>query len=192
MEKKYPEARGLIFDLDGTLVDSMPVHKIAWKEITSLKNFEFTDEIFYKYAGVPSEKIFSLINEEFGTDFIPDYHSKLKEDAYQKKMSLVKPIRQVLEIVEYNFHKIPMAIGTGSPRSHTLEILALLDLEKYFDVVVTKDDVLNGKPSPDTFLMCADLMSVQPKDCIVFEDGDPGIEAAVTAGMKAVDVRMYL
>lgn len=192
MDRNYPNAKGLIFDLDGTLVDSMPVHKIAWKEVSALKNFNFTDEIFYRYAGVPSEKIFSMINETYGTDFDPEYHSKLKEEAYQKKMSMVRPIEKVLEVVKYNYKVVPMAIGTGSPRSQSLEILELLNLTKYFEAIVTKDDVKLGKPAPDTFLLCAELMKVETHACVVFEDGDPGLEAARSAGMKTIDIREHI
>ncbi len=192
IKKQFPDSKGLIFDLDGTLVNSMPVHKIAWKEICTTKNFDFTDEIFYKYAGVPSEEIFRLINEEFNKDFDPEYHSKLKEEAYQKNMHLVKPFPMVLDVVKYFYGKIPMAIGTGSPRSHSEEVLQLLKLNSYFNVLVTKDDVENGKPAPDTFVKCAAHLGVDPKYCVVFEDGDPGIEAAKNAKMEVIDVRKYL
>ncbi len=188
----FPGAKGLIFDLDGTLIDSMPVHKIAWQEICALKGFEFTDEIFYGYAGVPSDKIFELINKEFDTDFDPIYHSKLKEEAYRKNMHRVTTIPIVLEVVHQFYKKIPLSIGTGSPKSHSEEILDLLDLDSYFEVLVTKDDVKHGKPAPDTFLKCAELMKVPAKDCVVFEDGDPGVIAAKEAGMGVIDVRKYL
>ena len=188
----YPDAKGLIFDLDGTLVDSMPVHKIAWKGMCALKGFDFTDEIFYGYAGVPSDKILEMINKEFNTDFDPVYHSKLKEESYRKNMHKVKPIQMVLEVALEYYEKIPLSIGTGSPRSHSEEILALLKLDSYFEVIVTKDDVEHGKPAPDTFLKCAELMKVPPRDCVVFEDGDPGVIAAKAAGMGVIDVRNYL
>ena len=192
IKQKFPSVNGLIFDLDGTLVDSMPIHKIAWKEICSAKGFDFTDEIFYKYAGIPSREIFQLINDEFKTDFDPGYHSKLKEEAYEKNMHLVKPIGMVLDVAKHFYDKIPMTIGTGSPRSHSVRILELLKLDVYFKGIITKDDVKNGKPAPDTFIECARLMKVASQECLVFEDGEPGIHAAQSAGMKVIDVRKYL
>lgn len=189
MIKIDSRAKGLIFDLDGTLVDSMPVHKIAWQEVCSLKNFDFTDEIFYGYAGVPSEKIFELLNERYGTDFDPLHHSQLKEEAYRKKMDQVKVIPEVFEVVKQYHTQLPFSVGTGSPREDSLEILELTGLNKYFNIIVSKDDIERGKPAPDTFLKCAELMKISPGDCLVFEDGDPGIEAARKAGMMVIDVR---
>lgn len=192
MIKVDDSAEGIIFDLDGTLIDSMPVHKIAWQEVCSLKNFDFTDEIFYRYAGVPSDKIFAILNDRYGTDFDPPYHSRMKEEAYRKIMDRVKVIPEVLEVVRHYYKKIPLAVGTGGPKDHSLEILKMKGLDQYFDAVVTKDDVENGKPAPDTFLKCAELMKVPPKHCVVFEDGDPGIAAAEKAGMMVVDVRQEI
>jgi len=183
---------GLIFDLDGTLVDSMPVHRIAWEEICSAEGFTFTDELFYGYAGIPSEKIFELINKEFGTNFDPVKHSKLKEEAYLKRIDQVKPIEPILKIVEEYHGKMPMSIGTGSPGNDSWRTIRTLGLDKYFDILISKDDVVNGKPDPETFLKCAELMHVRPDRCQVFEDGDPGIKAAIEAGMKVTDVRKYL
>lgn len=184
--------RGIIFDLDGTLIDSMPVHKLAWKEICATQGFEFTDDIFYKYAGVPSEQIFEIINEEHGTNFDPYEDSKLKEKAYRKRIAMIKPINEVIEIVKTYYNKLPMSIGTGSPRTLAWEALKSVGLDHYFDILVSKQDVENGKPAPDTFLKCASLMNVKPEYCQVFEDGEPGLEAAKAAGMIATDIRSYI
>lgn len=184
--------KGLIFDLDGTLVDSMPVHKIAWQEVCSAKGFDFTDEIFYKYAGVPSEEIFRIINRDHNLDFDPLYHSKLKEEGYLSRLDMVKIIPEVVEVVHRYFGKLPMSIGTGSPKNHSTDVVKKVGLNQYFDILVGKEDVERGKPAPDTFLRCAELMKVEPQFCIVFEDGDAGIEAANSAGMKVVDIRKEL
>lgn len=184
--------KGLIFDLDGTLVDSMPVHKIAWQEVCAAKGFEFTDEIFYKYAGVPSEEIFRIINRDYKLDFDPQFHSKLKEEAYIQRLGLVEIIPEVVEVVRRYFGKLPLSIGTGSPKRHSLEVVKKVGLDQYFEILVSKEDVENGKPAPDTFLRCAELMQVAPEFCVVFEDGDAGIEAARRAGMSVIDVRESL
>jgi len=188
----YPETKALIFDLDGTLINSMPAHKLAWQEICSRKGFDFTDEIFYRYAGVPSERILQLLNEQYGTSFDPESDSHLKEEAYKKRVDMVKPIPEIVAIAD-KYHKLwPMSVGTGGPGKASREILSITGLDQYFDILVSKDDVVNGKPAPDTFLKCAELMQVDPAHCQVFEDGDPGMEAAEKAGMMATDIRPWV
>jgi len=187
-----PKARGLIFDLDGTLVDSMPLHYEAWKEVCATKGLDFSEEEFYSLAGVPSDRIFEIINERHGTDFDPQKHSKLKEDTYLKKINKLKPVEPVFKLAVTFYGKMPMAIGTGSPGDHSWEAVRALGLDKYFTILISKNDVKAGKPNPETFLKCAQAMGVEPRFCQVFEDGDPGLEAAKTAGMMATDIREYI
>jgi beta-phosphoglucomutase family hydrolase len=188
----HPDAKGLIFDLDGTLVDSMPLHYEAWKEVCALGGHDFSEEEFYSLAGVQSEKIFGMLNDKYGTDFEPKSMSQLKEDTYLKKIDQIKPVQAVLEIVQQYFGKLPMAVGTGSPKEHSMKTMRALDYEKYFEILVAGDEVEKGKPHPETFLRCAEAMGVEPQYCHVFEDGDPGIQAARTAGMFVTDIRPFL
>ncbi len=187
-----PKAKALIFDLDGTLVDSMPLHYEAWKEVCATGGLDFSEEEFYGLAGVPSDRIFEIINERHGTDFDPPYHSQIKEDTYLKKIHQLKPVQQVLDLAIEHFGKMPMSIGTGSPGDHSWEAVKSLGLDKYFDILISKNDVMIGKPNPETFLKCAAAMNIEPQFCQVFEDGDPGLEAAKSAGMIATDIRTYL
>ena len=188
----HPKAKALIFDLDGTLVDSMPLHYEAWKEVCAMKGLDFSEEEFYSLAGVPSDRIFEIINERHGTDFEPTTDSALKEETYLRKIDKLKPVEPVLALAVANHGKMPMAIGTGSPGDHSWEAVKSLGLDKYFDILVSKNDVSKGKPDPETFLKCASAMNVDPEYCQVFEDGDPGLEAAKTAGMIATDIREYI
>ncbi len=190
--KVHPDARGLIFDLDGTLVDSMPLHYEAWKEVCALKGLDFSEEEFYSLAGVPSDRIFNILNEKYGTDFEPKSMSLLKEDTYLKKIDQIKPVASVLEIVVQYFGKLPMAVGTGSPKAHSMKTLKTLGFDKYFKIMVAGDEVAKGKPDPETFLRCAEAIGVEPHLCQVFEDGEPGLQAARTAGMFATDIRPFL
>lgn len=188
----HRNARGLIFDLDGTLVDSMPLHYEAWKEVCAMRGFDFSEEEFYSLAGVPSNTIFEIINERHGTDFDPGPMSQLKEDTYMKKIDRIKPVQAVLEVVKQHHGRLPMAVGTGSPRAHSLQTLKASGYSKYFEVMVAGDDVSKGKPDPETFLRCAAAIGVAPEQCHVFEDGNPGLQAARTAGMYATDIRPFL
>lgn len=184
-----PRAKALIFDLDGTLVDSMPMHFEALKEICSNEGFDFSEMEFYELAGVSTERIFEIMNDRHGTEFEPQKASALKEAAYRKRITLVKPIAPVLKLAMEFHGKLPMSIGTGSIGEHSWEVVRALGLDQYFDILVSKNDVSKGKPHPETFLKCAEAMRVDPKYCQVFEDGDPGLQAARSAGMIATDVR---
>ena len=187
-----PRAKALIFDLDGTLVDSMPLHYEAWKEVCAMKGLDFSEEEFYSLAGVPSDRIFEIINERHGTDFDPKADSKLKEETYLKKIDKLKLVAPVFALAKENFGKLPMSIGTGSPGKHSWEAVRTLGLDAYFDILVSKNDVEKGKPDPETFLKCAEAMNMEPQFCQVFEDGDPGLQAAASAGMIATDIRAYI
>lgn len=187
-----PNAKALIFDLDGTLVDSMPLHYEAWKEVCSTKGLDFSEDEFYSLAGVPSDRIFEIINERHGTDFDPASDSKLKEETYLKKIDKLKPVVPVLNLAKQFHGKLPMSIGTGSPGNHSWEAVKSLGLDEFFDILVSKNDVKVGKPDPETFMKCAQAMGVEPQYCQVFEDGDPGLEAAKTAGMIATDIRDFV
>jgi len=187
-----PRAQALIFDLDGTLVDSMPLHFEAWKEVCAMKGLDFSEEEFYSLAGVPSDRIFEIINERHGTNFNPKTDSLLKEETYLKKIDKLKPVEPVFELAKEFHGKLPMAIGTGSPGDHSWEAVKVLGLDKYFDILVSKNDVKEGKPNPETFLKCAKAMNIEPQFCQVFEDGNPGLQAARTAGMIPTDIREYI
>lgn len=187
-----PRAKALIFDLDGTLVDSMPLHYEAWKDVCALKGLTFSEEEFYALAGVPTDRISEILNERHGTDYDPKAVSHLKEETYLKKIEKLQTIKPVLDLAKEYHGKLPMSIGTGSPGRHSWEAVKTLGLDQYFDILVSKNDVKEGKPNPETFLKCAEAMNIEPQFCQVFEDGDPGLQAAKTAGMIATDIREYL
>jgi beta-phosphoglucomutase-like phosphatase (HAD superfamily) len=183
------EPRGLIFDCDGTLVDSMPLHWRAWDTVCQRHGIDFAEERFYAMGGVPSKKILGMLKTEQGLDFDPAQVSREKEEAYLPLMREVKLIEPVAEIARAHYGKIPLGVATGGRTQFIRPLLEGLGVMDWFDALVTSDDVENPKPAPDTFLKAAALMGVPAEDCRAYEDTDLGMEAIRAAGMEAVDVR---
>ncbi|WP_372935944.1 HAD family hydrolase [Mariniphaga sediminis] len=186
-----PKAKALIFDLDGTLADTMPVHFQAYKNILQDYGIEFTPKLFGTLAGVPAVDTIRKLNEQFGTNMVPEEVGHFKEGEYEKIMYKMKPVEPVVELVKEYHGRLPMAVGTGGYKRLAWKTLEILGLDKYFEILVSAEDVKHPKPHPETFLKCAELLGVQPEVCQVFEDGDPGIQAATAAGMISTLVTEY-
>lgn len=190
--KVHPEARALIFDLDGTLSDSLPVHVETWKMAGAKYGFDFDPVIVYEMTGRPTIEFARRIVEQYRLGADPEEIVRFKQKAFWELDHLLKPVEEVVNIVKSCFGKLPMAVGTGASRKSAEVQLNALELKKYFDVIVSADEVSEHKPNPHTFLECARLMNVEPRFCQVFEDGELGIEAARRAGMMVTDVRPFI
>lgn len=186
-----PNVKGLIFDLDGTLADTMPIHFIAWKNAFAHYGIDFTPELFSKLAGIPLYPTVEKINQMFGTNINPKEVGDLKEEEFENNLHRAPEIKVVTDLVRKYYGKIPMSIGTGGSRRLSLKTLGNIGLDRYFDILVSSEDVSHFKPHPETFLKCAEKMGVAPADCVVFEDSILGLQAAHTAGMMSVDVTEY-
>ena len=185
--------KGLIFDLDGTLADTMPYHFEGWKTACQKYGAEIDKEFLRKHTGSPGWIIASEIIRKCnldGTVTIDQIMSE-KHSKFYTRQHLVKSISPVVDIVRKYHGILPMAVGTGGHREVIERTLEVTDLRKYFDIIVTANDVENFKPHPETFLKCAGMMNIEPEYIEVFEDGDLGIEAAIEAGMVATDVRSW-
>jgi beta-phosphoglucomutase family hydrolase len=190
--KVHPEAKALIFDLDGTLSDSLPVHMATWNKLGDIYGFVFDPKILHEMTGRPTIEFAERVVEQYNLSEKPEKLVKLKQESFWDMASFLKPVDQVVSIVKALHGKMPMAVGTGASRKSTEVQLNELGLAKYFDAIVTADDVTKHKPQPETFLECARLMGVEPRFCQVFEDGDLGIAAAKKAGMMVTDVRPFI
>lgn len=184
--------RGLIFDFDGTLVDSMPLHWRAWDSVCQRHGIEFSEQRHNSLGGMPSRKILAMLKKEQGLDFDPAALSREKEEAYLPLMGEVKLIEPVTAIAREHRGKIPMSIATGGRTQFIEPLLEQVGIADWFCALVTSDDVVNPKPAPDTFLKAAALMGVPAEDCRAFEDTDLGLQSIRAAGMDAVDVREIL
>lgn len=181
--------RAVIFDLDGTLVDSMPLHLAAWQHAASQFGFDYDHDTFYGWGGVPSRKIVGLINAAQMLSLDVEQVARVKIAHYAATMDQVTPIAETVALVQALHGRLPLAIGTGSPAVNAQRVLAGTGLDSYFDVVISADDVSDHKPSGDTFLLAARQLRVAAGDCLVFEDTPIGFAAAEDAGMDWVAVR---
>lgn len=189
--KINPKAKALIFDLDGTLADTMPIHFTAWRNAAAKYGIDFTTELFAKLAGIPLYPTVEKLNQLFDKNIDPKELGDIKEAEFEKNMHLTPDIKVITDLVREYHGKLPMAVGTGGSRRLSLKTLGIIGLQDYFEILVTSEDVSNFKPHPETFIKCAELMGVNPVDCEVYEDGVLGIQAAKTAGMMVVDVTKY-
>ncbi len=181
--------QGLIFDCDGTLADTMPLHWKAWQTISQRYRLHFPEERFYALGGVPSRHILRMLSEEQRISLDPIAVSKEKEEEYLVFLSHVGPIQAVVNIAREHHGRIPMAVASGGTKPVIEMVLKHLNIREYFQAVVTSEDVVNQKPAPDIFLEAARRIGVAPQFCRAFEDTDLGMQAIRSAGMHAVDVR---
>ena len=191
--KKIDKQRynALIFDCDGTLVDSMPWHFKAWRNTLDRYHIPFSEERFYALGGTPIKKIIELLARDAGKTVDADAIAEEKETLYFSLIPNIKPRKAVVEIVTENKGKIPIAVASGSSRKSVIETLKYLDILDWFNTIVCAEDIKKHKPAPDIFLEAAKRLGIAPGKCRVYEDSPLGIEAARRAGMEAIDVRNF-
>ena len=191
MFKEKQKHAALIFDCDGTLVDSMPWHFKAWRTALNRYHIPFSEERFYALGGTPIKRIIELLAEEAGQTVNVDTIAEEKERLYYSFIPEIKPRKMVIKIIKDNKGQIPMAVASGSSRHSVTTTLKYLDILEWFNSIVCAEDVEKHKPAPDIFLETAIRLGVTPERCLVYEDSPLGIEAAHRAGMKAIDVRGF-
>ena len=180
-----------IFDCDGTLIDSMPLHLEAWRAALAEHGFppeQFTYVMHHEFAGMPGPAIVEILNERFGTDLPPFQVEAAKLKWYLAHHHEITPVQPVVDLAKAKAGLLPMAVASGSDAAivrQGLEAIGILDL---FQTIVTPADVVHGKPAPDMFLLAAQRLGVAPSRCLVFEDGLLGVLAAKAAGMAHVFV----
>lgn len=179
----------LIFDLDGTLADTMPVHYQSYLKVFKPYQIQFPENRFYEMAGIPCQQIVEILAEEHHIKLDTHKIAEQKDDLYHDMLDQIQPIQKIVDIVKKNL-KIgtPMAIATGSKRDSAQKTLRAIELENCFQVIVCAEDTPKPKPEPDVFLIAAKQLSVKPENCTVFEDSWLGIQGAKSAGMKAIHI----
>ena len=177
-----------LFDCDGTIADSMPLHYKAWKQALGEWNCEFGENLFYSWGGMPVAEIISTLNQQNRLQMPVEAVAKRKEALYYELLPQLRAVPEVLEHVEDAYGRIPFAVVSGSTRESVTASLISLKLLDKFEVLVCAGEYTKSKPDPEAFLMAAAKLGVDPAVCLVFEDTDMGIQAATAAGMASVKV----
>ena len=190
MKLTIPEGdfKAYLFDCDGTIVDSMPLHFVAWGKALREWECAFTEEQFYSWGGRPVDEIIRALNEINGLQMPVDELLRTKEGLYREMLPELVGIPEVLEHIDHSYGVIPFAVVSGGPRRSVEASLDALGIRDRFEVLVCAGEYAQGKPHPEPFLKAAEMLGVRAEDCLVFEDADPGIEAAKAAGMQWVKV----
>jgi beta-phosphoglucomutase family hydrolase len=180
--------KAYLFDCDGTLADSMPLHYRAWKKALGEWKCEFDEKLFYAWGGMPVAEIIATLNRQHGLNMPVEAVSRRKESLYYELLPELKAVPEVLEHVEESHGRIPFAVVSGSTRESVTASLQSLKLLDRFDAMVCAGDYKKSKPDPEAFLLAAEKLEVEPHACLVFEDTEMGIQAATAAGMASVKV----
>lgn len=181
--------RAYLFDMDGTIADSMPLHYIAWKQaLAEYGCTDFPEDLFYSWGGMPVREIIATLNQRHALTMPIDDVAHRKESLYYERLPQLTAVPEVLDQIEEAHNRIPFAVVSGSTRDSVTASLRTLHLEDKFDVLVCAGDYKNAKPDPEPFLLAAQKLNVPPASCLVFEDTAMGIEAATRAGMQSVRI----
>jgi len=180
--------KAYLFDCDGTIADSMPLHYIAWKKALAEWSCTFEEQLFYAWGGTPVAQIISLLNEKQGLSMPVEAVSSRKENLYLELLPQLKAVPEVVEHIDAQHGRIPFAVVSGSTRESVTASLVSLKLLDKFDTLVCAGEYKKSKPDPEAFLLAAAKLGVAPEACLVFEDTDLGIQAAEAAGMASVKI----
>lgn len=186
MHKYLQQFDAVIFDMDGTLIDSMPTHMESWRQTGEIHGFPYDAEWHYSLGGVPSLETVALINQRYDLALEPKAVAKTKREAWEAMAQEPVLFAETLAVFQQLSGKKPIAVGTGSARAHAQEVLTQVGLLDQLSALVTSCDVKQGKPHPETFAKAAEQMSIVPERCLVFEDTGIGRQAALAAGMACV------
>jgi HAD superfamily hydrolase (TIGR01509 family) len=190
MKVEFPAGsfQAYLFDCDGTVADSMPLHYLAWKEALGEQGCDFPEDLFYSWGGMPVHEIISTLNQRQGLKMNIEAVAIRKENLYYEYLPRLTAVPEVLEIIESDYGRLPFAIVSGSTRESVTASLESLDLLGKFDTLVCAGDYERSKPDPEGFLLAARRLGVAPENCLVFVDTKMGIQAATAAGMASVKV----
>ena len=178
-----------LFDCDGTIADTMPLHYRAWRSTLDPLGAEYPEALFYEWGGTPTRKIVAQLNERNLLQMPVEETALAKEEAFLALLGEARPVAAVMNFARDRIREgCGAAVVTGSTRRVTERILRAIGAADVFSVWVTSEDVARGKPEPDGYLEAARRLGATPAQCLVFEDTRIGLAAATAAGMQSVHV----
>jgi len=194
MRLKLPDGafKAYLFDCDGTIVDSMPLHYVTWGKVLAEYGIAFEEELFYAWGGMPVLEIVAELNKKHGLAMPAEELARRKREMYFEMLPQLQAIPEVMEHILETHGKIPFAVVSGSTRAAVTASLETLGILDRFELLVCAGEYTKGKPDPEPFLIAAEKLGVAPEDCLVFEDTEMGIDAATAAGMASVKVMQPL
>lgn len=183
--------QALLFDCDGTMVDTMGVYRIGWHQVFGRHGFEMTDEWFATWGGHSTAPFVRAALPD-ADEALVEQVSREGHDTFLENIHLVEPFENIVEVARAHHGVIPLAIVSGGPRRAVVKSLEAVGIDHLFDLVVTADDVPNGKPAPDAYLSAMEQLRVDALRCVAYEDSASGIASATSAGIPlVVDVRRH-
>ena len=182
--------KGVIFDFDGTLVDTMPIHFEAYRRTFDEIGLELTeDDFFSNVGGKATETIPKFLRGRESSKTPLEIHRRKKEIVGELFTSGEISLLDTAKLIDAFAQHVPIAIASSGSRPGIEILLKRLGWTDKFKAVITGEDASNGKPAPDLFLLAAEKIGIDPRDCLAFEDTDDGVASATAAGMTVIDVR---
>ena len=179
-----------IFDMDGTLFDTNDVNYHAYREALDKYGVSIDYDYYCQHCNGRHYSVFVPPLVDHDAEKVEDIHS-IKKSAYQKHLDKVRINRHLFEMIECMKERYRIALVTTASKKNTLEILEYTDTAKYFDLILTADDIQRPKPDPEGFLKAMELLEANPDECVIFEDSDVGIEAALKTGASVMKIEAF-
>jgi HAD superfamily hydrolase (TIGR01509 family) len=181
--------KAFLYDCDGTLADTMPLHKKAWVHLAAQEGVFIEEAIIDEFAGLPVADVVVEINKRYNSSLDPKRFDEDREQLYLNEyMKQTQPVDYVVNHLKAHAGKMRIAVVSGSKRGAVQQTLDILGITHLVEVMVCAGETPKGKPFPDPFLRAAELLGVLPEECLVFEDGNAGTTAAEAAGMKWIRI----
>lgn len=181
--------KAFLYDCDGTLADNMHAHRAAYQKAAAKFGIDLDTAIIDELAGWPTPLIAQEINKRYGTDVPPIDFAALKSTIFfDDFIEQTLPVEFVVHHLKNHIGEVRIGVVSGGSRKTVTRTLTVIGLIDHIEVLVCADDTERGKPYADPFLSAARQLGVAPHDCLVFEDGDPGVQSAVAAGMDWVRI----
>lgn len=181
--------KAFLYDCDGTLADNMKAHALTYIKVAADRGVTINGDIIDELAGWPVPAVVTEINKRYGSNMDPEEFAEVRQKLYHDEyIAQITPVEHVVDHLKAHYGKVRIAVVSGGSREAVEKTLNILGIANLVETLVCAGETPHGKPAPDPFLAAAIKLGVEPKDCLVFEDGDPGVQSAIAAGMDWVRI----